>query len=224
MTGDKKKLAERLAGFQTGLQLQRCGRTLPPGVTHVSNNVTDGPYGWTQEFDCSFSDTEINVTVRPKLVLDSGVTREQAEQVKTRARTEFQRVWDNKFIFTDTADNKPYNLRCDVTFVDSQEDYAIQLHAGSARADRQNWYVGGQDIDYAHELGHTLGLKDEYIDSTVPNRANGTSPGVFSDHSVMGDYYSEGIPAAEVKQRHGETIAGEIGGATHRNFTVTRRP
>jgi hypothetical protein len=157
-------------------------------------------------------------------VLDSGVTREQGEAAKTRGRAEFRRIWDNKFIFTDTADNKPYNLRCDVTFVDSQEDYTITLHPGDGAIDRQNWYVLDQDIEFAHELGHTLGLKDEYVDATAPNRATGTSPGVFTDHSIMGNYFNEGIPQAEVKQRHGETIAGEIGGATHRNFTVTRRP
>jgi hypothetical protein len=36
----------------------------------------------------------------------------------------------------------------------------------------------------------------------------------------MGNYYNEGIGFAEVKLRHGEQLAADIGRATRRRFTV----
>jgi hypothetical protein len=88
---------------------------------------------------------------------------------------------------------------------------------------RTKWYVGFPDVDYAHELGHQLGLKDEYIDATVPDRKDDKSPGVHNDNSIMGNYYSEGRGKAEAKLRHGETVGGEIGAATGVGFTVSKK-
>jgi Domain of unknown function (DUF4157) len=231
--GEKAKgLAARLGGsFKSGLQLQRCQpqqaqhQTTPAVAppTHVSNQITDGPFGWQQEFDCTIGSGEIRVVLKPKLVADAGVTPEQVASAKTRSVAQFRSVFDNKFVLTDTADHQAYNLRCDAQFVDAGEHYTITLHPGSGGTNRRNWYVSDSDTDLAHELGHQLGLKDEYVDASVPARATATSPGVFHDHSIMGNYPAEGVGQAEVKQRHGETIANEIGGATHRTFTVARR-
>ena len=72
----------------------------------------------------------------------------------------------------------------------------------------------------AHELSHTLGLNDEYIDTSVPRRRNATAPGVFDDHSLLGNYYTEGVANAEVKLRHGRQLAADISRATRRRFTA----
>jgi hypothetical protein len=226
MTGEKRGLLDRL-GAKTGLQLQRCSRPTMPanGVArHVSNDITDGPYGWTQEFDATFSDTEINVVLKPKMILDAGVTPEQALDFKTRSRAAFRTHFDNKFIFTDTANNVARRLRVDVNWVDAGEHYQITLHPAGGHSNRRNWYIGDSDTDLAHELGHQLGLKDEYVDATAPDRANGAAPGVHTDNSLMGNYPVEGVGAASVKDRHAQVIAGEIGGAVGRTFTVSRVP
>ena len=55
-------------------------------------------------------------------------------------------------------------------------------------------------------------------------RATAAAPGVFTDHSIMGNYLAEGRPQAGVQLRHGQTIGNEIGGATGHTFTVARRP
>ena len=99
------------------------------------------------------------------------------------------RLFDNKFVLTDTASHTRYNLRVDVQFVDSGEHYTVTLHAGpDGSSNRINWYTGNYDETLAHELGHQPGLKDEYIDATAPDRATATSPGVHTDHSIMGNY------------------------------------
>jgi hypothetical protein len=53
---------------------------------------------------------------------------------------------------------------------------------------------------------------DEYADVTVPDRK------VYDDHSIMGDYYNEGIEQATAKLRHGERLAAIIGASTGKDL------
>jgi hypothetical protein len=196
-----------------------------PAPTTVTNQITDGPYGWQSKFEVTKTDTEYKVVIKPKLVPDAGVTAAQVADVKQRAKAAFTRMFDNKFVLTDTADKKQYNLRADVQFVDSGEHYTVKLHTGpDGNGNLGNWYTGNYDETLAHELGHQLGLKDEYVAATVPARATATSPGVHTDHSVMGNYLAEGRPDAAAQLRHGQTIGNEIGGATGRTFTIAKKP
>lgn len=48
----------------------------------------------------------------------------------------------------------------------------------------------------------------------MPDRA------VFTDHSIMGDYYTEGMADASAKPRHGERLASLIGAATDKELTA----
>ena len=235
MHGEKRglaRLADKLGGaFRTGLQLQRCQdggqqqqqQQTGATPTAVSNHITDGPYGWQSRYDVTLGGGECRVVLKPRLVPDADVTVEQVNDVKQRASAAFTRLFDNKFVLTDTADSTAYTLRTEVQFVDTNEHYTIALHAGTGRSNRSEWSVGRPDETFAHELGHTLGLKDEYIDARVTDRAAATSPGVHTDHSIMGDYHAEGRADARMQQRHAETIGGHVGGATGRTFTVTRR-
>jgi hypothetical protein len=222
--GENSGLAARLgAAFKTDVQLQRCNGG-PRNAGRVNQQINDGRYGWTSTYDVTLSGGEANIVIKVKLVPDAGVTPTQVNDVKTRARSAFRAQFDNKFILTDTADNQQYALRTDVQFVDSGEHYQVQLHDGpDGSSNRVNWYTGNYDETLAHELGHQLGLRDEYVDTTVPNRATATSPGVHTDHSIMGNYLTEGRAAAGVQQRHGDAIGGAVGGATGHTFTVARR-
>ncbi len=83
---------------------------------------------------------------------------------------------------TDTASHTQYNLRAEVQFVDSGEHYTVALHDGpDGNGNLTNWYTRNHDETLAHELGHQLGLKDEYIDARAPDRATAASPGVHTD-------------------------------------------
>jgi hypothetical protein len=88
-------------------------------------------------------------------------------------------------------------------------DFTMKLHGGehgrsSVGESSGNIYELGQasesgimDITLAHESAHlVLGADDEYADADEPGRK------VFTDHSLMGSYRSEGIAAAEIKDRH----------------------
>ena len=62
-----------------------------------------------------------------------------------------------------------------------------------------------QDITMAHESAHMiLGASDEYANASVAGRV------LHTDHSLMGNYYSEGIAAAEIKARHFGFLVKEV--------------
>ena len=53
------------------------------------------------------------------------------------------------------------------------------------------------DVYAAHEFGHALlGVSDEYANPAVPGRT------ITDDHSIMGDFYAQGVDKAEFKARH----------------------
>ncbi|GAB4529305.1 MAG: hypothetical protein Tsb0020_46200 [Haliangiales bacterium] len=192
-----------------------------PPTVRVSNRISDPPYGWTSAYDVQVNATTIDLTIRVRLDPQAGVSEDDVADVQTRARTAFRAKFDNQFVFTDGETD--FALRTDVEFVDSGEHAVVRLHAGNGRSNLSNWSVERPAETFAHELGHQLGLLDEYIDAGAPNRATGTSPGVHTDHSMMGNIHAEGRDDAELKQRHGETIAGHVGAAVDREFTVRRR-
>ena len=205
--------------------LERSLARTPTQVTNLNREDRRtglGPIEWTSAYEVDFVGSECRVNINAKIVRDSGVTEAQENSVKSVTRTEFLRIWDNKFRLTESgAATGAFALRVAITYVTSGEHVAINLHAGSGHDNRRNWFVDSNATDRAHELGHQLGLLDEYVDPDVPNRATATSPGVFTDHSIMGQYYTEGRAAAVAKLRHGQRIASHISAATGRTFTAS---
>ncbi len=201
------------------------------GLMRAAREVTvtrsDGPYGWTANFAADLTGSECVITIRAKIARDADVTEAEETAVKAQTRAEFLRIWDSRFVFVDDGwfwDDE-YLVRVRVEYVDTDEHVVIALHAGSGHDNRRNWYVASTATDRAHELGHQLGLLDEYIDAAVPNRRDASAPGVHQDHSIMGNYYDEGTAQAEAKLRHGQSIAAEVGRVHGKTLTVRmRRP
>lgn len=199
------------------------GQQLELGATPTDANV-----GWNYQYDVSFTPSKcilaIKTKINPTVHADGRVapTAEEVETVKENTNKSFKQMWDNKFVLVETATKKKYSLRTKLDFVDSGQDLSVSLYSGDGRANLEEWYVDGDTLTLAHELGHQMGLLDEYIDPTVANRATGTSAGVQTDHSIMGNYYTEGEDQAEVKLRHGQHIATDISTATGRTFSAIK--
>ena len=194
----------------------------PPAPTQVSTAISDAPYGWTSKYEVTFVGSECRLNIKVKLVPGAGVSADDVRRIQTQTTEAVTRMWDRRFIITDTNTNKHHALRVNLTYVNSGEHLAVNLHAGSGGADLENWYVNGAANSRAHEIGHQLGLKDEYVDATAASRATATSPGVFKDHSIMGAHYSEGPALAEGKARHARTIGSQMGAATGKALTGSR--
>ncbi len=73
--------------------------------------------------------------------------------------------------------------------------------------DQRSWWPDAEPVDYAHELGHQLGLRDEYRAPDLPHR-----PAV--EGSMMGDYHRPapgGLPQAGLRERHLRLISAVVG-------------
>lgn len=189
--------------------------------TEVSQAISDAPYGWTAAYSFQKrSDGSLQVIIKAKISADDGITPKQIAKVKSQTQSAFQKYWNNKFTLTDAAGTK-HPLGISLQFVDSAEHLHVSLHAGEGRDNLSNWYVDSIANDRAHELGHQLGMKDEYVDAGATDRATATAPGVFTDHSIMGNYYEEGAAKAHVHLRHGNVLAGAISAATGEQYTAS---
>ncbi|MCG6495634.1 hypothetical protein [Kitasatospora sp. A2-31] len=79
---------------------------------------------------------------------------------------------------------------------------------GRRRAmDQRSWWPDAEPVDYAHEIGHQLGLRDEYRTADLPHR-----PGV--EGSLYGDYRRpapEGLRQGGLRVRHRGLIGAVVG-------------
>jgi hypothetical protein len=172
-------------------------------------------------FEVDFTPMQCMVTVKIGMTRDANVTAVEQDAVTAAAEAEFLRLWDEKFYFDDDASHERFFVRFRVQWVTSGQHISVRLHRGPGVDNQTNWFIRDSfATDHAHELSHTLGLLDEYVDRTVVRRRTATSPGVFADHSLMGNYRNEGFPGpVEVKLRHAQELARRIGTATHRQLT-----
>jgi hypothetical protein len=202
-------------------------RTLARAPVQVRQTASEprvggGTFGGSVRFDVDFSAFEATITVKVKLVPASGVSAADVTAVQATATAAFLNMWDNRFLITDQASHDQFFLRVNVQFVATGQHFTVALHPGNGRMDETNWSVGASPTDFAHELTHKIGPNDEYVDPTAVRRRTATSPGVFTDHSVMGNYPTEGAGLAEAKLRHAQEVADRIGRASspHRHFTA----
>ncbi|MEU5095068.1 hypothetical protein [Streptomyces sp. NPDC020996] len=89
----------------------------------------------------------------------------------------------------------------------------VDLVGRDRAMDQRSWWPDAQPVDFAHEIGHQIGLRDEYRDRSTPHR-----PAV--EGSLQGDYRAaapEGLRQAGLRERHLHligTLVGDLGEGT----------
>jgi hypothetical protein len=142
---------------------------------------------------------------------------------------------DNKFKIVCTpnapaAGQAPIELPISFVLYDFGTGYTIRAHGGAPGGDSAMTQAGGDvyemasdgtkelPITYAHEFGHAaLGASDEYANPAMPDRV------LTNDHSIMANYYQQGIAQAEFKARHFQHIVTEVAKA-FAGYTCSLRP
>jgi hypothetical protein len=139
-----------------------------------------------------------------------------------RVKTAAYGYLDNKFKVqcvpkkTDTG-LTTIDLPIDFLIYDFDSGYKIGAHGGTPGGGSAMSQSGGnvyeyddnddaeRDITYAHEFGHAiLGASDEYTNPAMPDRV------LTNDHSIMANYYTQGIAEAKFKARHFQHIVTEV--------------
>jgi len=124
----------------------------------------DGVYGQQVRYDMLMRpDKTINIKLRVRL---SG-----ARNAKTEASWEkkCEEMWSQG------------GINLDIQWVDSQEEAhkTVSVSRGSGRANSAHWYSEDDSLTVAHEVGHLLGLNDEYQDGNDSDRLIGESDSVM---------------------------------------------
>jgi hypothetical protein len=192
---------------------------------HVREETTGAEnVNWDASFDVSFDEDASTptcwLTIKVKLNPDGGITDDDLTHFRIRVRSRFSLMWDSKFVFHEKRmiwADRDWLVRPEVKFVDSGQHLTVSLHKGKGADNRQNWWIGSPDYTHVHEVSHQMGLLDEYVDVSVPGRKT------YDDHSIMGDYYQEGMTEATAKPRHGERLAAIIGPVVDKNLTSKMR-
>jgi hypothetical protein len=125
---------------------------------------------------------------------------------------------DNKFKMVVTPDaGSAVDFPIDFLLYDMNDGFKIECfgkqHGGSEMTtDGGKLFELGQAsetelpaITAAHEFGHALlGASDEYANPKVPGRT------LTNDHSIMANYYAQGVDKAEFKARHFQHLVAEV--------------
>jgi hypothetical protein len=205
------------------------GRGTPVAPTFdVSHTYSDGEYEGVARYGAQFVGNECRLTVRCLMNAEKGIGPDEINDIETMAREEVANVWDNKFTITDKQTHQAYKLRVALVFTADNPHITVDLGFTNSevggREDEGHWFLDTSQSDsttFAHEIGHALGLGDEYVDVKSAHRKNDNDSGVFHDDSIMADGKSE---TAHAMLRHGTQIAGDIGAASHRQFDAALTP
>ncbi len=207
----------RIVGV-SGPTLQKEGRT----STDISE-TTDTGNKYTQELVLNKKKAYLFVYLGVNWKKEGTWASDAAfKKFTKRVKNAFLSYADRKFKVVCTpkakgAGKSPVELPISFLIYDYEKGYDIEAHGGKPGDDSFMTQSGGEvyeydgdddpeaDITYAHEFGHAmLGVSDEYANPKVAGRV------LTNDHSIMANYYAQGIDKAEFKARHFQHIAKEV--------------
>jgi hypothetical protein len=181
--------------------------------------TTDTGNQYTQELALDKARSHVQIQLGIKWVQKGTWASDAAyETWRQWVKTSVYGYMDNKFKVELTPASGPkFYVTIDFLLWDDDAGYEIQCWGnthgrGAMSTAGGNLYELGQASETAmpavyaaHEFGHALlGVSDEYANSAVPARP------ISNDHSIMGDFYSQGTAQAEYKVRHFQNIGREV--------------
>lgn len=150
---------------------------------NAGNKGPFGPYGWDYSYTRSFDGTKLVKDIQIKFNFDADLKYDADQKAGyiSKVISGVEGIWDNKYSIKDVATGKLYPILVEITTA-GPFNQTVQVHDGAGRSNMLNWYVGDASPVNAHEVGHMMGLYDEYIGGAVDKYPNPT----LSNDGVMG--------------------------------------
>ncbi|MET9879504.1 hypothetical protein ABZZ36_33490 [Actinacidiphila glaucinigra] len=157
-----------------------------------------------------------DLTVRVRLAAD-GLSPSQVDALWDRAVSGVERVFNRPGAVL--RDESVLHVTLE-RVTGNASDAHLNVKVGGSRGamNQHQWRIDATEQDLAHELGHQLGLRDEYRDTTAGHR-----PEV--DGSLMGNYHNaapEGLSQGGLRPRYLDLIHTQV--ASHDHVHVPHLP
>jgi hypothetical protein len=140
-----------------------------PVSVEIEQPWTDGVYSWTAAFTLtSVAEGEHRATLRVHPDGPRDPAREQAWEAMV------ERIWSRE------------GVSLDLVFEERAEDAhsSVTIRHGEGWANAGTWFTEDDGLVVAHEVGHLLGLVDEYPDPLVPDRSVGPQDSIMRSARV----------------------------------------
>lgn len=155
-------------------------------VDNGGNRGPFGPYGWHVSYERCFDGATITKHVEINFQFDAalGFIAQQMADYRTAAERNIEGIWNHAgAAVMDLTDGRLYGVAVDITTA-GPFNQTVQVHTTAAqpREDMLNWNDTTTAAAMSHELGHMLGLFDEYIGGAVNQFPNP----LLSNDGLMG--------------------------------------
>lgn len=150
-------------------------------------------YIWNSGYDISFVNQVLRIEVNIQLVGD-----DPGDALRQQWHDGIEGIWSNKYDIVDGL--YTYRIELEVNWVNVNPHHVVTVHRGRGRSNMLNWYTETdwgpqyQDEIAAHEVGHMLGLYDEYPGGALdPNTLFTTTNSLMADLGPTRSWHYEQI-------------------------------
>ncbi|MHB8766166.1 MAG: hypothetical protein ACYDA8_17755 [Deferrisomatales bacterium] len=187
-------MSARLRCLALGLAAWAALASGPAAAETVTGRLTAANgFAWGHGFDAELGADAVRVRVAVQLIGAGGVTALELDRVKPAWEAGIEGLWGGRFA-VETAEGRRYPILVDADFRGPRFHHEVVVRPGRGRTDQLFWHLGDGPEVAAHEVGHMLGVYDEY-----PGGAVAPEGGVTDPASLM---TSDPGPGATPRARH----------------------
>lgn len=162
-TGARGRRGARFALLAAGFLAAAAGScpAADPVLRETVGGRLEAPgYSWRRGFDLEARDGVVTIRVGIHLV-PAGVTPAELARVKGRWEEGVEAAWSDRFDVVG-PDGRRLRIRLDADLRGPRFHHEVVVRPGAGRSDELNWNLLDAPALAAHEVGHMLGLPDEY--------------------------------------------------------------